>query len=101
MITLETSLRIKFAMLELKSKDSYDNFGSGSAVASLEDSTQTIYDAARSSIVQLLTDEDPWTTATVDSLSLYEVRHIRNPHSTLHEHFAVGWSIRGGTQEAL
>jgi len=38
---------------------------------------------------QELDAEDPWTVATIDSLSLYEVRGIKNICSTLHERFAA------------
>ena len=73
MVAPETSLRFNFAMFEQKSRSSYENFGSESVVTFPEDSAQTIYDAARSLITRSLYVEDPWTIATVDSLSLYEV----------------------------
>ena len=76
-------------MFEQKSRSSYENFGSESVVTFPEDSAQTIYDVARSLITGSLNVEDPWTIATIDSLSLHEVRGIKNLCLTLHEHFAA------------
>jgi hypothetical protein len=83
-IALET-LRFNFVMFEQNSESSYDDFGPGSVVASPEDSTQTIYDAARSSITGSLDAEDLRTVATIDNLLLYEVRRIQGLCLTLHE----------------
>jgi len=77
-ITQETSLHIKFGLLEQISESSYDSFGLGSAVAHVNDQAQTIYDAARSSIVRLL-KHGQRTTPTIDGLILYEVWHVKNP----------------------
>ena len=99
MTTLEISVCFKFVMLEEKSRSSYDNLGFESVVTFPEDSTQTIYDAARSCITKMLSrDED---VATIDNLRLYEVRLVRNVCLVLHEHFAVEKSIRGAIQDTF
>jgi len=60
-----------------------------------EDSVQTIYDTARSLITRLLDAEDPQTVATIDNLTLHEVRSIRTLCLTLHERFAAERWIPG------
>jgi len=94
-IVQETTLHLNFVVFEDKSGPSYDYAGTGSVVASFEDSAQTVYDKARSLITNWLDYERPWAIATIDSLSLYEVRPIKNPCLSLCEHFAVEESTRG------
>ena len=74
-------------MFEQTHRSSCDSFGSGSVTAFPEDSAQTVYDAARSLIIGgLSTDEN---IVTIDGLSLYEVRGIRNLYLIPPERFAV------------
>ena len=74
-------------MFEKESRSSYNDLGCGSVATFPEDSTQTIYDAARSNITRRLSNDE--NIVTVDSLCLHEVRRIQNLCLILHEHFAV------------
>jgi hypothetical protein len=76
MIIPET-LRFDFVMFEEEHKSSYKYFGPGSVMAFLEDSAQIIHETARSLITRSLKLEDRSTLATIDDLSLYEVRRIQ------------------------
>ena len=73
-MTTPGTLDFNFVMFEQKSGVSYDDFGSGSVVGFPQDSAQMIYDAAHSLIARRLSGEDLWATATIESLTLYEVR---------------------------
>lgn len=89
MIAPEATLHLNFLMFEQTSTHPYVEFGSGSVVVFPEDSTQVIYDAARSEITHSPPDEGPETIVMIDSLVLYEVRRTQNLCLSLSECFAA------------
>jgi len=89
---------LAFVMFAKKLGPLYDNFGSGSVVASQEDTAQNILAAGRSRITTLSDAEHSFTVTTIGRLFLYEVRHIQNHRLTPHEHPTGEGSMPGGLQ---